>query len=141
MSYSESGGSGSTLLAAEFVKTMHRHRNCQRLRIIGLTATCDHEHPSAVAPWGFSFVCYNRRGNVNIMVIELKLRKIGNSLGVVLPKEALAKLGAQEGDSIALTETEEGYQMAVQNPEFAKAMSVFEDLAERYRHTLAELAK
>ncbi len=75
------------------------------------------------------------------MVLELKLRKIGNSLGIVLPKEALQHLGAEEGDSISLTETNSGYQMAANDPEFTKAMNVFQDLAQRYRNTLAELAK
>ena len=42
------------------------------------------------------------------MVLELKLRKIGNSVGVVLPKEALARLNAHEGDTVVLTETTEG---------------------------------
>ena len=75
------------------------------------------------------------------MVLELKLRKIGNSLGIVLPKEALQHLGAEEGDSVTLTGTTSGYQMAANDPEFAKAMNVFQDLAQRYRNTLAELAK
>lgn len=39
------------------------------------------------------------------MTLELKLRKIGNSVGVLLPKEALARLNADEGDSLLLIET------------------------------------
>ena len=75
------------------------------------------------------------------MTLEIKLRKIGNSLGIVLPKEALAKLQAEEGDSITLSENEAGFQVTAQDPEFTRAMSVFYDLAQRYRNTLAELAK
>lgn len=75
------------------------------------------------------------------MVLELKLRKVGNSLGVVLPKEALAHLKLQEGDSLTLTETQDGVRLTAANPEFSKTMSVFESLSRRYRNTLRELAK
>ncbi|MBL9134194.1 MAG: AbrB family transcriptional regulator [Verrucomicrobiaceae bacterium] len=73
--------------------------------------------------------------------MELKLRKIGNSVGVVLPKEALARLKAGEGDTIALTETPEGYRVSATQSDFAKTMSVMKSLSERYRNTLRELAK
>ncbi len=75
------------------------------------------------------------------MAHELKLRKIGNSLGVILPKEAIAKLHASEGDTITLAENAGGFQMSAVDPEFNRAMAVFQDLAQRYRNTLAELAK
>lgn len=75
------------------------------------------------------------------MVHELKLRKIGNSLGVILPKEAISKLHASEGDTITLAENSGGFQMSAVDPEFNRAMAVFQDLAQRYRNTLAELAK
>ena len=75
------------------------------------------------------------------MTHELKLRKIGNSLGVVLPKEALAHLKAQEGDSVVLTETPEGFHVTASDPEFARTMAIFDDLSRRYRNALRELAK
>lgn len=75
------------------------------------------------------------------MTLQLKLRKVGNSLGVVLPKEALAQLKATEGDTLLLTEVPDGFQLQVSNPEFAKSMAIFEDLSKRYRNTLRELAK
>ncbi len=75
------------------------------------------------------------------MVLELKLRKIGNSVGVVLPKQALAHLKLAEGDTISLTETPDGFRLSATNPEFTKSMAVFEDLTRRYRNTLRELAK
>ncbi|MEI6712575.1 MAG: AbrB/MazE/SpoVT family DNA-binding domain-containing protein [Verrucomicrobiota bacterium] len=75
------------------------------------------------------------------MPLELKIRKVGNSLGVVLPKEALAKLNVEEGDTIILTEAQDGVRLTAANPEFAKSMSVFESLSRRYRDTLRELAK
>jgi len=75
------------------------------------------------------------------MTLELKLRKIGNSLGVVLPKEALAHLKVGEGDVLTLTESPDGVRLTTANPEFAKSMAVFESLNRRYRNTLRELAK
>ncbi|MBV6501520.1 MAG: hypothetical protein CJBNEKGG_04033 [Prosthecobacter sp.] len=75
------------------------------------------------------------------MVLELKLRKIGNSVGLVLPKEALAHLKVEEGDTVTLTESQDGMRLTASNPEFAKTMEVFESLNRRYRNTLRELAK
>lgn len=75
------------------------------------------------------------------MTLELKLRKIGNSLGVVLPKEALAHLKIGEGDVLTLTESPDGLRLTTANPEFSKTMAAFESLNRRYRNTLRELAK
>ena len=76
------------------------------------------------------------------MVLELKLRKIGNSVGVILPKEALAQLKAQEGDTLTATETPEaGLQLHLDESDFAKKMAVVDDLCRRYHNTLRELAK
>ena len=72
---------------------------------------------------------------------ELKIRKIGNSLGVVLPKETLTLLKVQEGDTIVLTDAQDGYRISTANPEFTKTMAVFESISRRYRNTLRELAK
>jgi len=75
------------------------------------------------------------------MTVELKLRKVGNSLGVVLPKEVLAHLNVREGDTMTLTEAQDGVRLTASNPEFAKTMAVFESLNRRYRNALRELAK
>ena len=76
------------------------------------------------------------------MVLELKLRKVGNSVGVVLPKEALARLNADDGDAVYLTETTDGgFRITANNPEFARKLKVAENLSRRYRHALKELAK
>jgi putative addiction module antidote len=76
------------------------------------------------------------------MVLELKLRKIGNSIGVVLPKEALARLNAGDGDALYLTESTDGdFRVTATNPEFAQKMKVADRLSRRYRHALKELAK
>ncbi len=75
------------------------------------------------------------------MILELKLRKVGNSVGLVLPKEALAHLNIEEGDTVTLTESQDGLRLTASNPEFGKTMAVFESLNRRYGITLRELAK
>jgi len=75
------------------------------------------------------------------MVLELKLRKIGNSVGLVLPKELLMHLKAGEGDTLTVPESQDGIRLSTKNPEFDKTMAVFDALSRRYRNTLRELAK
>ena len=75
------------------------------------------------------------------MLHELKIRKIGNSYGVVLPKETLASLRVKEGDTLTATESPNGLNLTASNPDFDKTMQVFEDLSQRYRNALRELAK
>jgi putative addiction module antidote len=76
------------------------------------------------------------------MILELKLRKVGNSVGVILPKEALAHLKVEEGDSVSVTEGPDGsLRMSPHKAEVARQMAVVQDVMKRYRHTLRELAK
>ena len=79
------------------------------------------------------------------MVIELKLRKVGNSVGVVLPKEALARLNAEEGDTLALTDAPGGALRITLTTEgrerFTNQMKAAEKVIRKYRNTLRELAK
>jgi putative addiction module antidote len=76
------------------------------------------------------------------MILELKLRKVGNSVGVVLPKEALAHLNAGEGDTVSVTEGPDGsLRMSPHKAEVARQMEVAQDVMKRYRHTMRELAK
>jgi len=74
--------------------------------------------------------------------MELKLRKIGNSVGVVLPKEALAHLGATEGDSLELVHGADGKLLiSGRNASVSEQMRIAQDIMQRYRNTLRELAK
>ena len=76
------------------------------------------------------------------MVVPLKLRKVGNSVGVVLPKETLTRLNASEGDEIYLTDAPEGgFRLTANKPDFGEKMKVAEGLSRRYRNALSELAK
>ena len=74
--------------------------------------------------------------------MELKLRKIGNSVGIVLPKEALAHLGAQEGDSLELSPGADGKMLLTGHQSaVSEQMRIAQDIMNRYRNTLRELAK
>jgi putative addiction module antidote len=79
------------------------------------------------------------------MVLELKLRRVGNSVGISLPKEAMAKLNVREGDTLALTDGPDGSMRLTPVTEgraqFAKQMKSAEKVISRYRNTLRELAK
>ena len=76
------------------------------------------------------------------MLLELKLRKVGNSIGVVLPKEALAYLKVQEGEIVCVTDAPDGsLRMSPTSPEVTRQLNVAQGIIRRYRHTLRELAK
>ena len=76
------------------------------------------------------------------MAIETKVRKIGNSLGIVLPKEALQALKVCEGDVLYLTEDPAcSLRITPERPGFHEIMKVAEEGMNRYRNTLRELAK
>jgi putative addiction module antidote len=75
-------------------------------------------------------------------MIELKVRKFGNSLGVVLPKEVINRLHTGDGEPLFLIEgTDGGYQLTPYDPEFANKMAKADEIISRYRNTLHELAK
>lgn len=76
------------------------------------------------------------------MVYELKLRKIGNSVGLVLPKEVLANLALAEGDTIMLTQgSDNTLRFGPANGDFLQQMNAAQAIIHRYRNTLRELAK
>ena len=75
-------------------------------------------------------------------MFALKLRKIGNSLGVVLPKEALARLKTQQGDVIYLTDSPDGgFRLTPLNENFADQFDQAERIMREDRDVLRELAK
>lgn len=71
----------------------------------------------------------------------LKLSRIGNSFGVILPKDVLARLRVEEGDKLYLTEAPDGYRITPLDPEFAQQMEVAEQVMRRRRDALRELAR
>ena len=74
-------------------------------------------------------------------MFSLKLTKIGNSLGLILPKEVLARLKLAKGDAIFITEAPEGYRMTPHNPAFEAQMKAARKIMKRRRAVLRELAK
>ena len=71
----------------------------------------------------------------------LKLTQIGNSIGVILPKEVLANLKLNKGESIFLTETPDGYAVTPHDPVFEQQMSEAQQIMKKRRAVLRELAK
>jgi putative addiction module antidote len=75
-------------------------------------------------------------------MVELKVRKFGNSLGVVLPKEVISRLNTKDGAPLYLTEAPDGgYRLVPFDPVFEKKMAAAEDIISRYPNTLHVLAK
>jgi putative addiction module antidote len=70
----------------------------------------------------------------------LKLTTVGNSVGVVLPKEILDKLRVQKGDSLYVLETPRGIELTPYDPEFARQMDLAEAVMREDRDTLRKLA-
>ncbi|WP_431471155.1 AbrB/MazE/SpoVT family DNA-binding domain-containing protein [Sphingosinithalassobacter sp. LHW66-3] len=75
------------------------------------------------------------------MTKPLKLIKIGNSTGVILPKEILARLRVELGDELFLTEGPNGITLSAADAEFEAQMAVARDVMKRRRNALRELAK
>lgn len=73
--------------------------------------------------------------------VETKLRAVGNSTGVVLPKEVLAELNLAQGDRVFLVKTESGYQLSPYDAALAAQLEAAELGMRQYRNALRELAK
>ena len=71
----------------------------------------------------------------------LKLTSIGNSVGVILPKELLVKLGVQKGDTLYAVEAPDGVKLSVSDPDYEAQMEVARRLMHKWRNVLRELAK
>jgi putative addiction module antidote len=71
----------------------------------------------------------------------LKLRAIGNSVGVVLPKDLLTRLRVGEGDTLEVVETPDGFQLTPLAPELQEQLRVGREVMKKYRNVLRELAK
>jgi putative addiction module antidote len=75
-------------------------------------------------------------------MIALKLTQIGNSVGVILPKEALAKLGVGKGDTLYLTDAPGGdMRISSYDEEVARQIGLGEEIMDEYRDTFRALAK
>lgn len=74
-------------------------------------------------------------------MVQLTVRKVGNSLGVTLPAQAAKVLHVREGDKLYLTEAPGGFRLTPYDPNFAETMIVAEGFLNRYRNALRDLAK
>ena len=76
------------------------------------------------------------------MTMQTKIRKIGNSYGIVLPKEAMQAMKVKEGDVLYVTEAPaNAIQLTPDKKDFGEKMRIADDLMRRYRNALRELAK
>lgn len=75
-------------------------------------------------------------------MVELKVRKFGNSLGVVLPKEVITRLNTKDGAPLYLVAApDSGYRLVPYDPAFETKVAKAEDIISRYRNTLHVLAQ
>jgi putative addiction module antidote len=74
-------------------------------------------------------------------MVKLKVTTIGSSVGVVLPKEVLARLKVAKGDSLFLTESPEGFRITPYDSEFEEDMTLARKVMRKRRNLLRELAK
>ena len=71
----------------------------------------------------------------------LKITAIGNSLGVILPKEVLARLQVEKGDMLSVVETPDGVRLTAYDPTFETQMEAARKIMKDRRAALRELAK
>ena len=83
-----------------------------------------------------------RPANTEIEGYLLQIKKIGNSLGLILPKELLARLKLKEGDKFHIVEqTERGIKLSPYDPKHTKAMEIARRSFRKYADTYKALAK
>ena len=75
------------------------------------------------------------------MNTPLKITKIGNSAGIILPKELLAHLGAGVGEALSVVTTPRGIELAVAEPDFDAQMTAARAVMAQRKRALRELAK
>jgi len=74
-------------------------------------------------------------------MLALKFTQIGNSIGLVFPKEVTSRLNVEKGDVVYLTESPEGFKLTPYNPDFEAQMKAAEKVMKKRRNALRELAK
>jgi putative addiction module antidote len=74
-------------------------------------------------------------------MIELELQRIGNSVGIVLPKEVCKRFQLEAGDRVFLVESESGWRLTASDPEFARQLRAADEVMRDYRDAPRELAR
>ena len=75
------------------------------------------------------------------MAVTAKIISIGNSAGIILPKETLAQLKVEKGDTVYISETPSGVSLTPYDEEFMRKMESAERVMNRYRDALRKLAE
>jgi putative addiction module antidote len=75
------------------------------------------------------------------MATAVKITTIGNSVGIVLPKEILAKLNVEKGDSLYLVDTPDGVQLTAYDQNFSEEMEAARRVMRKNRDVLRKLAE
>ena len=74
-------------------------------------------------------------------MLKTAVRRVGNSLGITLPKTIVENYQLSEGDELHLIETAEGVMLTPFNPRFAEWVKAYEKTNQRYRNALRALAR
>ena len=74
-------------------------------------------------------------------MISLKLTKVGTSTGTIIPKEMLARMKVEKGDTLFAIETREGYLITPYDPSLAEQLDAGREFMKDYRETFKALAK
>ena len=72
--------------------------------------------------------------------MKIKITTVGNSAGIILPKELLARLRLEKGDTLYATELPDGIKLTPYDPKLAGQMEVSEKVMRRRRSLLRKLA-
>ena len=75
------------------------------------------------------------------MATTVKITTVGNSAGIVLPKDVLSHMNVQKGDNLYITKTPEGFQISPYDEEFAAKMEVAERVISKYKDAFRRLAE
>jgi putative addiction module antidote len=76
------------------------------------------------------------------MVMKLEIKRVGNSDGLLLPRELMQRLDLKRGQSLHITELPGGgFRALPYDPDFEETMQMADEVIDEYRDTLAELAK
>lgn len=70
-----------------------------------------------------------------------RLRAVGNSVGITLPREIVQQLGVSKGAEVFLVQHEDGILLTAYDPIFAEKMAIFDGIRRKYRNSLRELSR
>jgi putative addiction module antidote len=80
-------------------------------------------------------------GKFMATIDTVKITKIGNSLGIILSKEILAKLNAEKGDEFIVTETSSGIQISAHNEKVERQLEIAKEVMKKHYSVLKKLAE